>query len=129
MRTPQRSGGRDQLPRRGVKAIWGVVLLDAMNACWMMLDGDWLDRQPTMISASTWGGHHRLVLGLAVAALVSFGVLAPVTAGFTRATRVEEAAIATTCFAAVLALGGLMAAMLPLAAGLLVVAVAARLFR
>ena len=85
----------------------------------MAAAGAWFDRQDRWLSTATWGGHHRLVLGLAVAALVGFGLLAPVTAGFTRATRLQEGIIAVTCFTALLAIGGVMALAIPVAIGVI----------
>lgn len=101
------------LPPRATRWIWLVAAMNCLNVAWVTAAGAWFDRQDRWLATATWGGHHRLVLGLAVAALAGFGLLVPVTAGFTRATRLQEGIIAVTVFAALVAIGGVMAVAVP----------------
>ena len=120
---------RPRMPLPRTRWVWFVVLMDCMTVVWMALLGNWLDEQPAMVRAATWDGHHRLVLALAAAALVGFAVLAPLTSGFTRATRVQEGLIAVACFGTLLAMGGVAAVALPAAVALLLTGVVLRLVR
>lgn len=123
--TPQ---ARRPVPRHGTRWVWLVAAMNCMNVVWMAAAGAWFDHQDRWLSTATWGGHHRLVLGLAVAALVGFGLLAPVTAGFSQATRLQEGIIAVTCFTALLALGGVMALAIPVALGIILAGVVVWIF-
>src|SRR5947199_233109 len=64
--------------------LWVLAALDVMVVAWMLSAGDWLDRTAPVV---TLGGHHVVVLWLAVAGFVLLAGMALLTGGFAVAHR------------------------------------------
>jgi hypothetical protein len=74
----------------------------------MISAGDSLDEQSRVTAVITLGGHHLVVLGLAVLAFAILAVLAPTTAGFAVASRPQLAALAVAGVVSTVALAGIL---------------------
>ncbi|WP_156993251.1 hypothetical protein [Pseudonocardia acaciae] len=98
---------RKRAPIRARRLLWVIVLLDVMVAAWMTVAGEWLDRSP-LTSVATLGGHHVVVLALALTGFAVLAVLAPLTAGFTTANGSQRAGIAVAGVASAVALAGVL---------------------
>ena len=81
----------------------------------MIAAGDWFDRTSRLTSVITLGGHHELVLIMALAGFAMLAGLALLTDGFTSANKLEIALIVTACVVSVVALAGALSAILLLA--------------
>jgi hypothetical protein len=91
-------------------------MLDMVAVAWMIAAGDWFDQTNRLTSVITLGGHHNLVLLLALVAFVMLSALAVPTEGFTcPATNLELALIIIACLISVVALAGALSAILLLA--------------
>ena len=60
--------------------LWALVALDVMVAAWMLAGGEWLDSRMSVV---TLGGHHLVVLWLAVSGFALLAGMALLTGGFT----------------------------------------------
>ncbi len=91
------------------RALWALIMLDALTGAWMAAAGGWFDRTSPLTALATLGGHHDWVLWLAAG---SFAVLlgaAVRTGGFVVADGVTRALMALAAGAAVVAAAGLVA--------------------
>jgi hypothetical protein len=102
------SGTEVPLPSRARRLLWAVATLDVMAAAWMISAGDWLDHQSRVSAVTTLGGHHLVVLWLAVLAFAILAVLAPTTSGFAVASRLQLAALSVAGVVSVVALAGVL---------------------
>lgn len=82
-------------------------MFDVGATSWMLAAGDWLDQQSRVTAAITLGGHHLVVMWLAIIGFVMLAVLAPFTAGFSEANRIQLAVLAVAGIASVVALAGM----------------------
>jgi len=82
---------------------------------WIISAGDWFDQTSTLTSVITLGGHHRLILIMAVAGFAMLAGLAPLTRAFSCATDLERALLSLACVISVVALAGALSAILLLA--------------
>jgi hypothetical protein len=94
------------LPIRGRRLLWVVATLDVMAASWMIAAGDWLDHHSRVSSVVTLGGHHVVVLWLAVIGFGILAVLAPMTNGFATMSRTQLVALSIAGVASVTAIAG-----------------------
>lgn len=94
------------LPRRARGRLWILTGLDVMAASWMIAAGDWLDRTNRVTSVITLGGHHLVVLWLAVLGFAVLAVLAPLTGGFAQLNRIQLVALSLAGVVSVVALAG-----------------------
>jgi hypothetical protein len=97
------------LPGRFQLVLWVLAVLDVMVVAWMLSAGDWLDRSAPVV---TLGGHHVIVLWLAVAGFVLLGVMALLTGGFTVARRELVPFVVLSALVSVVALAGVLSAVL-----------------
>ncbi len=105
----QRDPGTDthvELPDRARRLPWLLVAVDVMTAAWMIAAGDWLDRASRVTSVITLGGHHHVVLWLAVAGFAILAVLAPLTGGFAELNRVQVVVLSIAGVVSVVAVAG-----------------------
>lgn len=121
--TESRSTQQVPLPIRARRLLWVVATLDVMAASWMIAAGDWLDRYSRVTSVVTLGGHHVVVLWLALAGFAILAVLAPLTNGFATANGVHLVALSIAGVASVAAFAGMLsvAALVAGVAGLIAV--------
>lgn len=106
--TESRSAQQVPLPIRARRLLWAVATLDVMAASWMISAGDWLDRYSRVTAVVTLGGHHVVVLWLALAGFAILAVLAPMTNGFAAANTVQLVALSIAGVASVAAFGGML---------------------
>ena len=95
------------LSGRARRLPWALAGLDVMAAAWMISAGDWLDRQSRMTAVITLGGHHPVVLWLAVLGFGILAVLAPLTGGFAELNRVQLVALSVAGVLSVVAVAGI----------------------
>lgn len=95
------------LPDRARRLPWALAGLDVMAAAWMISAGDWLDRQSRVSAVITLGGHHLVVLWLAVVGFGILAVLAPLTGGFAELNRVQLVALSVAGVLSVVAVAGI----------------------
>ena len=118
------------LPDRARRLPWALAGLDVMAAAWMISAGDWLDRQSHVSAVITLGGHHLVVLWLAVVGFGILAVLAPLTGGFAGVTRSQVVALSVAGVVSVVALAGIVSvAALVVGVALLVTLVGRSLIR
>ncbi len=95
------------LPDRARRLPWALAGLDVMAASWMVSAGDWLDRASRVTSVITLGGHHLVVLWLAVLGFGILAVLAPLTGGFAELNRVQLVALSVAGVLSMVAVAGI----------------------
>lgn len=95
------------LPDRARRLPWALAGLDVMAASWMVSAGDWLDRASRVTSVITIGGHHLVVLWLALLGFGILAVLAPLTGGFAELNRVQLVALSVAGVLSVVAVAGI----------------------
>jgi hypothetical protein len=111
---------------RARRLLWALATLDVMAAAWMISAGDWLDHQSRVAAAVTLGGHHLVVLWLAVAGFLILAVVAPMSGGFAVVSGVQLAALSVAGVASVVALAGILSVVGLVVGAVLLVAVVAR---
>lgn len=111
---------------RAAPWLWAAAVLDMVAVAWMIVAGTWLDHASPVTTVMTLGGHHRLVLVLALIAFVMLGGLAAVTRGFTAANRLHVALITVACTMSVVALAAALSVILLILTTALVLGFVAR---
>jgi hypothetical protein len=112
---------REQRPKRNPLSkgaqlwLWVVMILDVVAIASMCSGGDWLDQTSALSRLATMGGHHRLILIMAVISFVMLAALAPLTLAFSRATDFELSLLSLACVISVAGLAGALSAILLLA--------------
>jgi hypothetical protein len=114
---------RIPLPPGTKRWLWALALLDVMVAIWMTVMGDWLDSASPVTSVMTLGGHHRVVFGLAVAGFALIACMAPLTGGFSTASRMQLAVIPFAGVISLVALAGVLSVAILAMAAFVAVAV------
>ena len=99
-------GTHVQLSGRVRRVPWVLAGLDVMAAAWMISAGDWLDHTSRVTAVITLGGHHLVVLWLAVVGFAVLAVLAPLTGGFAELGPVHVVALSVAGVVSVVALAG-----------------------
>jgi hypothetical protein len=96
------------LPHRARGRLWILAGLNVMAAAWMIAAGEWLDRTNRVTSVITLGGHHLVVLWLAVLGFAILAVLAPLTGGFAQLNRIQLVALSVAGVVSVVAVAGIV---------------------
>jgi hypothetical protein len=99
-------GAAREIPPVARKLLWSAVAADVMTVAWMLSIGDWLDSASRVTAVVTLGGHHIVVLWLAVVAFVVLGATAIATGGFIMAVRWQEALLITAAIVSIVATSG-----------------------
>jgi hypothetical protein len=115
------------LPARTQRMLWALTTTDIMAVAWMLAAGDWLDHASRLSSVITLGGHHRVVLALALVGFALLAALAPVTRGFSTANRMQLAGIVVAGTISLVALAGVLSVALLVAGSMLLVGFVGRL--
>jgi hypothetical protein len=102
------TGTRSELSPRARRLLWLVAALNVMAASWTATAGDWLDHQSRVSAVVTLGGHHLVVLWLAVLAFMILAAVAVCTGGFAAVNRVQRVALAVAGIVSVVALAGIV---------------------
>jgi hypothetical protein len=89
--------------------LWALVALDVMVVAWMLAAGEWLDSRMSVV---TLGGHHLVVLWLAVSGFALLAGMALLTGGFTVARRWHLLLIVLSALVSVVALAGVLSVLL-----------------
>jgi len=110
-----RQSTRTALSERAARRLWIVAMLDMIGVAWMIAAGDWFDDTSKLTSVITLGGHHKIVLTMALLGFAMLAVLGLLTDGFTAANRAHIAFIVTACVIDVISLAGALSAILLLA--------------
>ena len=97
------------IPGRYQVALWALVALDVMVVAWMLAAGEWLDSRMSVV---TLGGHHLVVLWLAVSGFALLAGMALLTGGFTVARRWHLLLIVLSALVSVVALAGVLSVLL-----------------
>jgi hypothetical protein len=98
-----------------------VAVLDMVAVAWMIAVGDWFDRTSRFTAVVTLGGHHKIVLVIALVGFVMLAGLAPLTAGFRAPSNLQFPLIISACMISVVALAGALAILLLAVAALLLI--------
>jgi hypothetical protein len=117
-----------RLSKRTARRLWLVTALDIAAVAWMIAVGTWLDQTSKLTAVITLGGHHALVL---IMALVGFAVLATgavVTNGFRSANKLGLTLITTGCIISVATLAGALSILLLSMLAALLLGFLARMF-
>jgi hypothetical protein len=112
LRPSRQPSPRVALSERAARRLWIVAVLDMMTVAWMIAAGNWLDTTSKVTAVVSLGGHHRLVLLLAILGFVMLAGLALLTDGFTSAGKPELALMTIACMVSVVALAGALSALL-----------------
>jgi len=89
--------------------LWALVALDVMVVAWMLAAGEWLDSRMSVV---TLGGHHLVVLWLAVSGFALLAGMALLTGGFTVARRWHLLLVVLSALVSVVALAGVLSVLL-----------------
>jgi hypothetical protein len=119
---------RVRLSKRTARRLWIVAALDMVTVAWMIAVGAWLDGTSRLTAVITLGGHHVLVL---IMALVSFLMLASgafLTSGFRPASKLGLTLLTAGCVISVAALAGALSVLLLFMLGALLLGFLARMF-
>jgi hypothetical protein len=103
------------LPKSAQLWLWSVTILDVVAVAWMRAAGAEFDKTSTLSRVATWGGHHRLILIMAIAGFGMLAGLAPLTMAFSRATDFEMSLLSLACVISAAALAGALSAIVILA--------------
>jgi hypothetical protein len=117
-----------KLSKRTARRLWMVTALDMVAVAWMIAVGNWLDQTSRLTAVITLGGHHGLVL---IMALVGFALLAGgavVTNGFRWAHKLGLTLITAGCIVSVATLAGALSVLLLFMLAALLLGFLARMF-
>ena len=95
---------------------------------WMIAIGSWLDDTSRLTAVITLGGHHMVVLIMALAGFLMLALAALLTGGFTSAGKLEVTLITVACVISVVALAGALSLLVLLTAAALLLGFLGRLF-
>jgi hypothetical protein len=123
---PQRRLAR--LSKRTARRLWLVSALDMVAAAWMIAVGTWLDQTSRLTRVITLGGHHTLVLIMALVGFLTLASGAFVTNGFRTATKLGLTLITAGCIISVATLAGALSLVLLLILAALLLGFLARMF-
>jgi hypothetical protein len=121
-RTPVR------LSKRNARRLWLLATLDMVAVAWMIAVGNWLDQTSGLTKVITLGGHHVLVLIMAIAGFLMLASGAVLTNGFRSASKLRLTLITAGCVISVAALAGALSVVLLLTLGALLLGFVARMF-
>jgi hypothetical protein len=125
---PRTQPTRLSLSRRRRRRLWLVAVLDMTAVAWMIAIGDWLDDTSRLTAVITLGGHHVVVLIMALAGFLMLALAALLTGGFASAGKLEVTLITVACVISVVALAGALSLIVLLVAAALLLGFLARPF-
>ena len=89
--------------------LWWLTLLDAVAVAWMVAAGGWVDQHGGELTVVTLGGHHEVVIGLAVVSFLLLAAVAVTSDGFVALSRIELTVVTVAGLLTIVALAGLLA--------------------
>jgi hypothetical protein len=125
-RSPERMPVR--LSKRNARRLWMVTALDMVAVAWMIAVGTWLDQTSRLTAVITLGGHHVLVLIMALAGFALLASGAVVTNGFRSASKLGLTLITAGCIVSVATLAGALSILLLFMLAALLLGFLARMF-
>ena len=117
-----------RLSKRTGRRLWIAAALDMVAIAWMIAIGSWLDHTSKITAVITLGGHHVLVMIIALAGFLMLACGAVLTNGFRYANRLQLTLITVGCVISVAALAGAISALLLLILAALLLGFLARMF-
>jgi hypothetical protein len=99
-----------------------------VTVAWMIAVGTWLDRTSGLTKVITLGGHHMVVLIMALVGFLMLAGSAVWTNGFRTASKLRLTLITAGCVISVAALAGALSVILLLTLGALLFGFVGRLF-
>ena len=109
---PPKTVALKQVASRPTTIYWFLMVSDLATAIWMYTVGSWLDNTSKFTATGTLGGHHELLLIIALTGFLSLAVLAVLTDNFTQSTPKLALARNIACIISIVALTGLLALIL-----------------
>ncbi|MFK4084002.1 hypothetical protein ACI2LF_07835 [Kribbella sp. NPDC020789] len=91
---------------------WFLMVSDLATAIWMHTVGPWLDHTSKFTATGTLGGHHLLLLIIALTGFLMLAVVAVCTDNFTHTTPRLALLRNLACIISVIALAGMLALLL-----------------
>jgi hypothetical protein len=125
-RSPERMPVR--LSKRNARRLWLVTSLDMVAVAWMIAVGTWLDQTSKLTKVITLGGHHALVLIMALVGFLILASAAVVTNGFRSASKLGVTLITAGCIISVATLAGALSVLLLFMLAALLLGFLARMF-
>jgi hypothetical protein len=119
---------RVRLSKRTARRLWTVAALDMVAVAWMIAVGSWLDKTSTLTAVITLGGHHVLVLIMALVGFLTLAAGAFFTNGFRSAKKLGLILLTAGCMISVAALAGALSVLLLFILGALLLGFLARMF-
>ena len=117
-----------RLSKRTGRRLWIAAALDMVAIAWMIAVGSWLDHTSKITAVITLGGHHVLVMIIALAGFLMLASGAVLTNGFRYANRLQLTLITAGCVISIAALAGAISALLLLIVAALLLGFLARMF-
>jgi hypothetical protein len=117
-----------RLSKRTGRRLWIAAALDMVAIAWMIAVGSWLDHNSKITAVITLGGHHVLVMIIALAGFLMLASGAVLTNGFRYANRLQLTLITAGCVISIAALAGAISALLLLIVAALLLGFLARMF-
>jgi hypothetical protein len=117
-----------KLSKRNARRLWLLAALDMVAVAWMIAVGNWLDQASALTAVITLGGHHVLVLVMALVGFLMLASGAVLTNGFRYASKLRLILITAGCVVSVAALAGALSVLLLLILGALLLGFLARMF-
>lgn len=117
-----------KLSKRNARRLWLLTALDMVAVAWMIALGNWLDQTSRLTAVITLGGHHVLVLIMALVGFLMLASGAVLTNGFRSASKLRLILITAGCVISVAALAGALSVVLLLMLGALLLGFLARMF-
>jgi hypothetical protein len=120
---------RVALSQRTRRWLWIVAILDMTAVAWLLAGvGTWLDRASRLTAVFTLGGHHLVVLIMAIAGFLLLAGAAVLTEMFTSASKLDLTLITVACIVSVIALAGALSVILLVMGGAVLLGLLLRLF-
>jgi hypothetical protein len=101
-----------QVAARPSIVYWFLMVSDLATVIWMYTVGSWLDRTSRFTATGTLGGHHTILLIVALIGFLMLAVLAVLTDNFAYTTPKLALLRNIACIISVIALTGLLALIL-----------------
>lgn len=111
------------VPEKARLLLWALGIADVMTVAWMLSAGEWLDRSGSLTAVVTLGGHHLVVLWLAVVGFAALTVLTVLTRAMTAVRRVHMPFVVLGAVISAVALGGVLSVVLLVVGAVLVISV------
>jgi hypothetical protein len=115
------------LPKRAALWLWSVATLDMVVLAWMIAAGRTFDETSKLTRVVTLGGHHNLVLIMALIGFLMLVGLAVSTSGFVEANGFQVAVIILACAISIVANAGALSAIFLIALIAFLLGIGARL--